>query len=108
LICDKDAVIAVAGVSKKEYMEKGVSDGLETVMQGRSVYRYSPEDKIYPTKEEGNNYVSCAMPIISEGDVIGCVVALSSDERKKDATATDVETKLIMTAANFLGKQMEA
>ena len=108
LICDKDAVIAVAGVSKKEYMEKGVSDGLETVMQGRSVYRYSPEDKIYPTKEEGNNYVSCAMPIISEGDVIGCVVALSSDERKKDATAADVETKLIMTAANFLGKQMEA
>ena len=111
LICDRDAVIAVAGVSKKEFMDKGLSDGLEGIMQGRSVYRYSAsgsESKIYPTKDESEFYVSCAMPIVTEGDVIGCVIALGSDDRKKDAPSSDVESKLIMTAANFLGKQMEA
>ena len=111
LICDRDAVIAVAGVSKKEYMDKGLSEGLEEVMQGRGIYRYNSansEEKIYPTKEDGDSYVSCAMPIISEGDVIGCVVSLCSNERKKEAPTVEVEAKLIMTAANFLGKQMES
>lgn len=109
LICDRDAVIAVAGVLKKEYMDKGLSEGLEEIMQGRSVYRSGDDGKvIYPTADEGNTRVSCAMPIISEGDVIGCVVSLSGAERKKEAPSPDVELKLVMTAANFLGKQMES
>ena len=50
------------------------------------------------------------MPILSEGDVIGCVVALASlgKERNTDMSVYDVETKLITTAAIFLGKQMES
>ncbi len=112
VICDRDAVIAVAGVSKKEYMDKSISSGLDTVMQGRGMYRYSEQsgdgEKIYPTSDGGDRYISCAMPIVSEGDVIGCVASLCSAEKRKDAPAADVETKLIMTAANFLGKQMES
>ncbi len=112
VVCDRDAVIAVAGVSKKEYMDRSISSGLDTVMQGRGMYRYSGEngegDKIYPTSDGGDRYISCAMPIVSEGDVIGCVASLCAAERRKDAPAADVETKLIMTAANFLGKQMES
>ena len=34
LICDRDAVIAVAGVSKKEYMDKPLSSELDEIMQG--------------------------------------------------------------------------
>ena len=108
IICDRDAVIAVAGVSKKEYMDKGLSSHLEEIMQGRSAYRYTEGGKIYPTEDEGNAHISCAMPIISEGDVIGCVVSLCAEERRKDAPTAEVELKLVMTAANFLGKQMEA
>ena len=108
IICDRDAVIAVAGVPKKEYMDKGLSDGLEEIMKGRSAYRYDDGQKIYPTGDEGTCHISCAMPIISEGDVIGCVAALSTEERKKDGPTADVEIKLVMTAANFLGKQMES
>ena len=33
LICDRDAVIAVGGVSKKEYMDKSLSQALEDTMQ---------------------------------------------------------------------------
>lgn len=111
LICDRDAVIAVGGVSKKEYLDKSLSKALEDIMQGRSLYRYSDREsdgKIYPTDDEGSVFVSCAMPIISEGDVIGCVVSLSEENAKKDAAASEVESKLVSTAANFLGKQMES
>jgi hypothetical protein len=52
------------------------------------------------------------MPIISEGDVIGCVasVADSSNERttRDTAYAVEAEAKLIQTAAGFLGRHTEA
>ena len=109
LICDRDAVIAVAGVSKKEYMDKPLSSELDEIMQGRSIYRSAEDGSlIYPTTDGGDNFIRCAMPIISEGDVIGCVVALSNSEKKKETGSIDVEAKLIMTAASFLGKQMES
>ena len=112
LICDRDAVIAVGGVSKKEYMDKAVSKSLDTVMQKRGLYKQSEEsmgEKIYATEDEGEQSVSCAMPIISEGDVIGCVVSLQNDQSaKRDASSIELESKLIITAANFLGKQMES
>ena len=111
LICDRDAVIALAGVSKKEYMDRTLSQELEKIMEGRSVYRYREGDeRIYPIDTQSPHFVSCAMPIITEGDVIGCVVALSpvGKERSSDMSAYDTEAKLITTAAIFLGKQMES
>ena len=111
LICDRDAVIALAGVSKKEYMDRALSHELEKIMEGRSVYRYREgEEYIYPINLPTAHFVSCAMPIITEGDVIGCVVALSlaGKERTADMSVYDTEAKLITTAAIFLGKQMES
>lgn len=103
IICDRDAVIACAGVPKKEYLEKNISEELEQVMSGRSLYVAS-EDDVSATHDGGSYYVGCAMPIINEGDVIGCVAALHSDGGKSG----EVEQKLISTAASFLGKQMES
>ena len=111
LICDRDAVIAVAGVSKKEYLDKSLSKALEDIMQGRSLYRYSGKEndgKIYPTDDEGSAFISCAMPIISEGDVIGCAVSLCEEGKRRESAELEVETKLITAAASFLGKQMES
>ncbi len=111
IICDRDSVIAVGGVPKKEYMDKAPSKVLEEVMSGRGIYRTTVGQRDYPVEDGGESYyISTAMPIISEGDVIGCVVALSNEEKDKrrDAVACDVEAKLIQTAAVFLGKQIEA
>ena len=41
------------------------------------------------------------MPIVSEGDAIGSVVMLGQSPME------DGDKKLVMTAAGFLGKQME-
>ena len=108
LISDRDAVIAAAGVSKREYLEKNLSEGLENIIEGRSLYVYREGgEKHTPIAEGGNHFVRCAMPIISEGDVVGCVATVWDGSEKGNAPAQEIETKLIMTAAGFLGRQLE-
>ena len=97
--------------SRKEYAERTLSEEMEKLMEGRGVYAWREgSEKVYPTRETGNHFVSCAMPIVSEGDVVGCVASLMSDEegRGRDALGSDVESKLILTAAGFLGRQLES
>ena len=110
IISDRDAVIASAGVSKKEYADRKLSDALEGVMEGRSLYvAPASGDKFSPIADGGSHYVSCAMPIVSEGDVVGCVASLADNENDVPHDLLgDVEGKLIMTAASFLGKQLES
>ena len=107
VICDRDSVVACAGVSKKEYSDKTLSQELEAIAEGRSLYTYQAEsNKISPLRDGGSHYVSCAMPIISEGDVVGCVAALTPNDA--DSSPEAVETKLVQTAAGFLGRQLES
>ena len=111
IISDRDAVISSAGVSKKEYVEKKLSDALENVIESRGMYLWREgSEQISPILDGGSHYVSCAMPIISEGDVVGCVASLRepSAESSRDHMGADIESKLIMTAASFLGRQMES
>ena len=64
-----------------------------------------------PVLADGSShYISCAMPIISEGDIVGCVVSVIDDkrsDRQSEALNNDVESKLVLTAAGFLGRQIE-
>lgn len=56
-------------------------------------------------REQEKDYVwESITPIICEGDVVGAVILLSSDEKEK---FTKLEQKLGACAAGFLGKQME-
>ena len=107
IICDRDSVVASAGVSKKEYGDKPLSEELEAIAEGRGFYAYRVgENKISPLRDGGSHFVSCAMPIISEGDIVGVVAALESNDA--DKAPEPVEQKLIQTAASFLGRQMES
>ena len=47
--------------------------------------------------------VCVAAPILTEGDVMGCVLFFSDN----DAVLGEVEYKLAQTVAAFLGRQME-
>ena len=109
LICDRDAVIAVSGASKREYLDRKISRGLEEIIEGRGLYiRGSGRETISVTDDGGSHYVSCAMPIISVGDIVGCVVsAWQFDTPTTDKLSDEVESKLIQTAGIFLAKQME-
>ena len=105
-VCDRDTVIAIAGGAKKELLEKPVSAQLGEIMAGRSVYRHSTGGSSTPVSAADEKYcISVAAPVISEGDVMGCVLFIAE---KNSPPASEVEFKLAQTVANFLGKQMES
>ena len=104
-ICDRDAVIACAGIPKKDFADKALSKELEELVDERSLFTDDSGTEVMLT-ESGIGSVSCMMPIISEGDIAGCVVSVKKSDG--DTPSRDVEIKLIQTAAGFLGRQLES
>ncbi len=106
LICDTDHVIAAAGVSKREFLERRVSTVLENLMDARRSFTASEQtiNNVQPVEGLEHN-AAVVFPIIASGDVMGAVVMLSSENIK---LPTKTETKLAQSAAAFLGKQLEA
>ena len=108
-VADRDSIIAVSGGSKKELLEKALSPDIEKVIENRDMFvAQSQEAQRIPviSDEKGGTKYTCQVisPIISEGDAIGAVLMLSTDPKAKMG---DVETKLVQSAAGFLGKHME-
>ena len=106
VICDRDTVVACAGVSKKEFADRAMSAELEEVCESRSLYVRREGDAKMPAVNDASCYVVCAMPIISEGDITGCVAAMAPND--SDIYPEAVDIKLVQTAASFLGRQMES
>ena len=109
-ICDRDAIITCAGISKKEYTDKALSEQLESIIESRTLYTHTGAGEQKPLiREGGSHYISCAMPIVSEGDIVGCVVSVRPMDASTSSTLIpDAEAKLIQTAAGFLGRQLES
>jgi AbrB family transcriptional regulator (stage V sporulation protein T) len=99
-ICDRDNVIAVAGVSRKEYLEKPISNGLSNVLTSRKTYS-SGDKNGEVTVTEGGREVSYLSPIVSEGNVIGAVMSIKESGKSPDGS----EKKLIDTGAYFMSTQ---
>lgn len=105
-VCDRDSIIAVAGGGKKELLDKPISQQLSDIMDNRAAYRHSSGGSSTPVSDLDDKYcLSVAAPVISEGDIMGCVMFVSP---KGSAPCTEVEYKLAQTVAIFLGKQMES
>lgn len=105
VITDRDAVIAVSGAPRKSYADRPLSKAAEELISARVYYSYSGGDKYYVTDEEdGEHYISALMPIISGGDITGSVISLSCAAAHH---SSELEAKLIQTAASFLAKQLE-
>ena len=105
-VCDRDAVIAISGGAKKELLEKAVSPQLGEIMDGRSAYRQLTGGSTLPVSPADEKFcLSVAVPILAEGDVLGCVLFITP---RGSAPGGEVEYKLAMAAALFLGRQMEA
>ncbi|SFS86612.1 stage V sporulation protein T [Marininema halotolerans] len=105
MICDRDSVIAVAGASKKDYLDKSVGGIVESSMDQRR-----PHQEVTPAKAELIRDLSepyeayIIVPIVAGGDPIGAVIMFS---KKEGVKMGEMELKVGTTAASFLGKQME-
>lgn len=105
VVCDRDHVIAVAGLPKKELLERRVSPSLEDLMETRHPYAMTDGETARLQPVEGvDRCAAVAAPIVASGDVCGAILFLAGEG---DPPAGDAEIKLITAAAGFLGKQME-
>ena len=105
-ITDMDAVIACAGVPKKDFAEKKITQDYESAIEARGMYIHKNGAPSVQICDGTGTYVKYAMPIVSEGDIVGSIACVSNEE----TSATDpnsTEAKLIQTAASFLGRQFE-
>lgn len=104
-ITDRDAVIAVAGVGKRELLGKTISEPLERIMEDRQAWLWNGSDEPLSACEGMTGFTAAvAAPILCEGDVLGLVLFLTGD----DHAAGETEYKLAQTVAAFLGKNMES
>ena len=106
LVADRDQFIAVSG-GMKSLLGKEISKELETKMEKRDTFMASKGDRSFvPIMEEMPEEIiyEAICPILCEGDMIGAVLLLETDNKRK---MNEGDLKLIQAAAGFLGKQME-
>ncbi len=105
IVCDRDSVIAAAGEQKRLLLEKSLSAELSQWMTRRNPYCQAEHTGALPVMAEDSKPVlSAAAPILSAGDVLGCVGLIAG----ADETAGQAESTLVQTIAGFLGRQMES
>lgn len=102
-ITDRDSVIAATGQLRSELMGKRISAELEEIMENRGAYRAEGRSAA-GVCADGGACITVACPIISAGDVMGCVLFAGE---KGSPLPGDTELKLAQTVAAFLGRQME-
>ena len=105
-VSDRDSIIALSGAPKRELVDKPNSRELDKLMESRKNYRYMPGDTLLRATEGSDKYhLGVASPILSQGDLMGCVMLLMGENT---APLAEAEQRLVQTVAGFLGKQMES
>lgn len=98
VICDRDTIIAAHVKGKSRLVDADISDALKAIMEDRTTYHHDGSATVTLTEYE-NTTVTLAVPIITAGDVMGCVVFVSDD-------VSDSDTKLAQMVALFLASQI--
>ena len=105
-VADRDSIIALTGAPKRELVDKPNSQELDKLMEQRRNYRYqSGENLIRATEASDKYHLGVAAPILSQGDLMGCVMLLMGEDH---TPLQEHDQKLVQTVAAFLGKQMES
>ncbi len=97
IVTDTDKIVAVAGNLKKKYLNMGISETVERMIERRDsfVERKKKEIEISPGLSEFGYYT--VSTIINNGDSIGAVIILSLD-----TPMLEQEEKLGMILSNML------
>ncbi len=104
VIFDRDHVVAVSGMQRREYAERRISPALEELLERRKSWLYDGDGKpILPVEGVQKNALAIA-PIIASGDIAGAVCFMAGDTPSK---GTQLQLTLAQTAAMFLARQLE-
>lgn len=104
IITDRDNIIAISGISKRDFIEKAISKEIEDIIVNRKslLFNEVPIDIIENPVKHFNSMI--VFPIISEGETIGSVILATLNV---DVEMEELDIKLLKNAATFLGKQLE-
>ena len=104
-IADRDTVLAVAGASRRELEEHPGSRALDRLMEERKFCTFAPGDPAVPLTDLSGRYVLSLMaPVISQGDLLGCVMTLQEEPLQPPK---EEHALVLRTVADFLGRQTE-
>lgn len=105
-ISDRDKILSAAGNGKKEFQGKILTKEMTEFLTTREQMLSSAGTKIFVPIIEGmkgyREEIIC--PILNEGDIEGSVIFLNKDQKKRFG---EMELKIAMVSASFLGKQLE-
>ena len=105
-IIDKETVIAVSGIGKKEVLEKTVSADVESFLEEKITYDASRvgADMVSLLNSTDKYTVSYVCPVVCQGESIGAVILFSPDGM---VNAGEVAGKVVQTSAAVLGKMAD-
>ncbi|MGL4522729.1 MAG: stage V sporulation protein T [Bacilli bacterium] len=102
-ITDRDMIIAVSGLSKKDYLSKHITPVIEEAITNRQTVVITSDTNVEMIEGQTDVFLHYAIsPIVASGDPIGSVVII-----EKDKPIGEVEQKSAETAAYFLARQMQ-
>ena len=105
IITDRDSIIALAGLVRREWMEKPISPTLENILESRQLYEHQAGAAPFlVTESKSGLFVSLAAPIIAQGDVLGCLLLADTEG---SWVPGETERTLLETISGFLGRHME-
>lgn len=108
IVCDTDEVLHAAGSGKREVTGKAVSEKLDRIMQERKSYiaNLSEGGDIVPICEDSDSIITAQIivPIVSNGDCLGAVALVSTEQGAKIEAGA---CKLAQLSATILATQFE-
>lgn len=102
IITDNDSIVAVSGSLKKEYLNKNISCELDDKIN-RRVEMLERHKKVICLVDDKDIEATYAIStVIVNGDNVGLVMILSTDEE-----VSDIDFKLVQIASKFLNTHLE-
>jgi len=105
IVCDTQNIVAVSGKNKKEFETGDLADGFYEFLQKRKsiVKNIDEKDSFVSIIKKGSEFFAQSIyPILSDGEISGAIIMLSFN----DAKFTNVETKIMETAADYISRQL--
>ncbi|MEG1426319.1 MAG: stage V sporulation T C-terminal domain-containing protein [Oscillospiraceae bacterium] len=104
IICDTDRILAVAGLSKKEFLDKGLSEQLRRHITEKKNLAEGERISLCDGSEKLADVFS---PILSGGDPLGAVLLIPDETRPEKPGVVHLHRELVKTISLLLGKQAE-
>ena len=99
-------ILSASGPSKKEYLRKDLSKEVTDILAERITWTTKIENPISIIKDDTKTKYTAQiiLPIISDGDVIGSIILVSTDANRH---VTELDISIAKVATSLLIKQME-